>query len=87
MVFALLVRLKPMAKSACFWFIGVDNANQLPAVAVDLHGDHGELIAETMTKEIASIAEGRRFARAYAAKHGISNLVYDNDSTQFHRKD
>jgi hypothetical protein len=76
-----------MVKSACFWFIGVDNVNQLPAVAVDLHGEHGELIAETMTKTVVSIAEGKRFAHAYAKHHDITEIVYDNDSTQFHRKD
>jgi hypothetical protein len=76
-----------MAKSVCFWFIGVDNIKQPMAVAVDLHGEHNRLLKKTVTKTVASIAEGKRFARAYAAKHNATEIVYDDDSTQFHRKD
>jgi hypothetical protein len=74
------------AKRACFWIIGRDNAEQSPAVAVDLHKENGALVGvETFTAHLAkaSIADAGNIACEYAAQYGVPAhaVTFDADST------
>jgi hypothetical protein len=72
--------------TACYWIIGIANKAQAPAVAIDLHNADGSLARETKTitldNHLRIETESLRHAKLFCAEHGVTELVYDPDSTQ-----
>ncbi len=77
---------------ACYWLVGLRQKSFPVAVAVDLHDDDGELVAETWAQDLKP-GQGNitayTIARRYAEKHGVPRamLSYDRDSTEFYAND
>lgn len=86
-----------MKKTMCWWIIGRDNITQRAAMSIAVHDENGELLEQwsrglsrpgwDVLNEDGWMAlwdEARSIVEDYGARHGISQFVYDDDSTDMY---